>query len=113
MLVDFTVSRQGGSSLLTFIQRRAGIGLLSSAFILVRIRRRVVTYGRIEQTLQTFKLPLFDNAKTIILECRMMALAEKYDFTQRICRPHRAKTKSNVERFNPYLKHNFIPLALR
>lgn len=70
MLVDFTVSRQGGSSLLTFITTLGWKWLLSFAFIQVRIRRRIVTYGRIEQTLQTFKL------KAIILERRMMALID-------------------------------------
>ena len=33
-------------------------------------------------------------------------------FTPRLCRPYRAKTKGKVERFNSYLKGNFVvPLA--
>ncbi|MDN0120351.1 helix-turn-helix domain-containing protein [Yersinia frederiksenii] len=42
----------------------------------------------------------------------LLALAEKYGFTPRVCRPYRAKTKGKVERFNRYLKHSFVvPLA--
>jgi transposase len=42
----------------------------------------------------------------------MLALAEKYGFTPRVCRPYRAKTKGKVERFNHYLKHRLVvPLA--
>lgn len=42
----------------------------------------------------------------------LLALAEKYGFTPRVCRPYRAKTKGKVERFKRYLKHSFVvPLA--
>lgn len=67
---------------------------------------------------------LFDNAKTIILEHDvygegrhrwnppLLALAEKYGFTPRVCRPYSAQTKGKVERFNRYLKHSFVvPMA--
>lgn len=67
---------------------------------------------------------LFDNAKAIILERdvygegrhrwnpTLLALAKKYGFTPRVCRPYRAKTKGKVERFNRYLKESFVvPLA--
>jgi transposase len=67
---------------------------------------------------------LFDNAGTIVIERdvygpgqhrwhpQMLALAEQYGFTPRLCRPHRAKTKGKVECFNGYLKGSFcVPLA--
>jgi transposase len=42
----------------------------------------------------------------------MLALADTYGFTPRLCRPYRAKTKGKVERFNSYLKGSFcVPLA--
>jgi len=43
---------------------------------------------------------------------QLLALAETYGFTPKVCRPYRAKTKGKVERFNRYLKESFIvPLA--
>ncbi|SDL62333.1 Integrase core domain-containing protein [Modicisalibacter muralis] len=43
---------------------------------------------------------------------RLAALADKYGFRPRFCQPYRAKTKGKVERFNGYLKGNFVmPLA--
>lgn len=42
----------------------------------------------------------------------MLALADTYGFTPRLCRPYRARTKGKVERFNGYLKGSFcVPLA--
>jgi transposase InsO family protein len=42
----------------------------------------------------------------------LLALAETYGFTPKVCRPYRAKTKGKVERFNRYLKESFVvPLA--
>lgn len=39
-------------------------------------------------------------------------LADQCDFTPRLCRPYRAKTKGKVERFNGYLKGScLVPLA--
>ena len=67
---------------------------------------------------------LFDNAKSVIVErdafsdgqhrwnAQLLALAETYGFTPKVCRPYRAKTKGKVERFNRYLKEGFVvPLA--
>lgn len=43
---------------------------------------------------------------------RSVALAERYGFTPKVCRPYRAQTKGKVERFNHYLKNSFVvPLA--
>lgn len=67
---------------------------------------------------------LFDNAKSVVIErdafgegqhrwnTQLLALAETYGFTPKVCRPYRAKTKGKVERFNRYLKESFVvPLA--
>lgn len=68
---------------------------------------------------------LFDNAKSVIIErdafgegehrwnTQLLAVAETYGgFTPKVCQPYRAKTKGKVERFNRYLKENFVvPLA--
>lgn len=67
---------------------------------------------------------LFDNAGTIVIERdaygegrhrwhgQMLALADRYGFIPRLCRPYRAKTEGKVERFNGYLKGSFcLPLA--
>jgi hypothetical protein len=65
-----------------------------------------------------------DNAKSVVIErdafgegehrwnTQLLALAETYGFTPKVCRPYRAKTKGKVERFNRYLKESFVvPLA--
>ncbi len=67
---------------------------------------------------------LVDNAGTVVTEQdaygdgrhrwhgQMLALADTYGFTPRLCRPYRTKTKGKVERFNGYLKGSFcVPLA--
>ena len=42
----------------------------------------------------------------------LLTAAKKYNFKSRACRPYRAKTKGEVERFNAYLKNSFVtPLA--
>src|SRR5690606_7665133 len=42
----------------------------------------------------------------------LLAVAEEFGFTPRVCQPYRAKTKGKVERFNGYLKGSFcVPLA--
>lgn len=67
---------------------------------------------------------LFDNAGAIIIERNaygdghhrwhngLLAVAEEFGFTPRVCQPYRAKTKGKAERFNGYLKGSFcVPLA--
>jgi transposase len=67
---------------------------------------------------------LFDNAKSIILERdaygegnhrwhpKLLDLSKEYGFVPKVCRPYRPRTKGKVERFNRYLKENFVtPLA--
>lgn len=42
----------------------------------------------------------------------MVAVAEEFGFTPRVCQTYRAKTKGKAERFNGYLKGSFcVPLA--
>lgn len=42
----------------------------------------------------------------------MLAVAETYSVTPKVCQSYRAKTKGKVERFNRYLKESFVvPLA--
>ena len=40
----------------------------------------------------------------------MLNLAGRFGFTPKVCRPYRAQTKGNVERFNHYLKNSFVVL---
>ena len=44
----------------------------------------------------------------------LLALSRDVGFAVRLCRPYRAKTKGNVERFNRYLRESFYnPLVTR
>jgi len=69
---------------------------------------------------------LYDNMKTVVIErdaygpgkhrfhATLWDLARHYNFTPRLCRPYRAKTKGKVERFNGYLRRSFhVPLVTR
>ncbi|CND14933.1 putative transposase [Yersinia intermedia] len=114
----------GRKPLLAFV---ATLGWSRATFVLFYPRQDTAAWcDGIEQALLAFggtpKHLLFDNAKTIILECDvygegrhrwnppLLALVETYGFTPRVCRPYRAKSKGKVERFNRYLKHSFIAL---
>lgn len=126
MQVDFTVIRQGRHPLLAFV---ATLGWSRATFVRFYSCQDTAAWcDGIEQALRAFggtpQHLLFDNAKTIILERDvyglghhrwnppLLALADKYGFTPRVCRPYRAKTKGKVERFNHYLKTSFVvPLA--
>ena len=69
---------------------------------------------------------LYDNMKTVVIERdaygdgkhrfhpTLWDLARHYNFTPRLCRPYRAKTKGKVERFNRYVRYSFhLPLVTR
>lgn len=69
---------------------------------------------------------LYDNMKTVVIERdaygagkhrfhpTLWDLARHYNFTPRLCRPYRAKTKGKVERFNRYVRYSFhVPLVTR
>jgi transposase len=126
MQADFTVIRRGRAPLLALV---ATLGYSRASFVrftagedaatLCECLREAFVYfgGTPEQV-------LFDNAKSVIVErdafgegqhrwnTTLLALAETYGFTPKVCRPYRAKTKGKVERFNRYLKESFVvPVA--
>jgi len=46
-------------------------------------------------------------------DSRLLTLANAYGFSPRVYRPHRAKTKDEIKRFNSYRKSSFItPIGL-
>ncbi|QOK83705.1 IS21 family transposase [Ralstonia solanacearum] len=126
MQADFTVIRRGRAPLLALV---ATLGYSRASFVrftagedattLCECLREAFAYfgGTPEQV-------LFDNAKSVVVErnafgvgqhrwnTQLLALAETYGFTPKVCQPYRAKTKGKVERFNRYLKESFVvPLA--
>ncbi|MBV6307401.1 IS21 family transposase, partial [Candidimonas humi] len=126
MQADFTHIRRGRDPLLAFV---ATLGYSRMAWVKFTTDERADTLCRcIGEAFDYFggvpQHVLFDNAGTIVIERdaygpglhrwhpQMLALAERYGFTPRLCRPYRAKTKGKVERFNGYLKGSFcVPLA--
>lgn len=126
MQVDFTIIRQGSSPLLAIV---ATLGWSRATYVRFYANQGTAAWCDGIEHAPTFfggtpRHLLFDNAKAIILERdvygaglhrwnpTLLALAEKYGFTPRVCRPYRAKTKGKVERFNRYLKESFVvPLA--
>lgn len=126
MQVDFTIIRQGSNPLLAIV---ATLGWSRATYVRFYANQDTAAWcDGIEHALAFFggtpRHLLFDNAKAIILERdaygeglhrwnpALLAVAEKYGFTPRVCRPYRAKTKGKVERFNRYLKESFVvPLA--
>jgi len=126
MQADFTVVRRGRSPLLAFV---ATLGFSRASYVRFTENENAETLVRcLVEAFEFFggvpEHVLLDNAKTVVVErdahgeglhrwhADMLALAERYGFTTRLCRPYRAKTKGKVERFNGYLKGSFlVPLA--
>jgi transposase len=126
MQADFTVIRRGRDPLLALV---ATLGYSRASFVRFTASEDAVTLcACLEEALAFFGgVPehiLFDNAKSVVIERdahgegqhrwnrELLALAERYGFTPKVCRPYRAKTKGKVERFNRYLKESFVvPLA--
>jgi transposase len=126
MQADFTVIRRGREPLLALV---ATMGYSRASFVRFTsgedattlcecLREALVYFGGTPEHV------LFDNAKSVVIErdafgegqhrwnSQLLALAETYGFTPKVCRPYRAKTKGKVERFNRYLKESFVvPLA--
>ena len=126
MQADFTVIRRGREPLLALV---ATLGYSRASFVRFTAREDAVTLCEcLREALVYFggtpEHVLFDNAKSVVIERdvfgvgehrwnpQLLALAETYGFTPKVCRPYRAKTKGKVERFNRYLKESFVvPLA--
>jgi len=126
MQADFTVIRRGREPLLALV---ATLGYSRASFVrFTASEDATMLCTCLEEALAFFGgVPehiLFDNAKSVVIERdahgdgrhrwnrELLALAERYGFTLKVCRPYRAKTKGKVERFNRYLKESFVvPLA--
>lgn len=126
MQADFTVIRRGRAPLLALV---ATLGYSRASFVRFTTREDAATLCEcLREAFVYFggtpEQVLFDNAKSVIVErdafgegqhrwnTQLLALAETYGFTPKVCRPYRAKTKGKVERFNRYLKESFVvPLA--
>ena len=126
MQADFTHIRKGRDPLVAFV---ATLGYSRASWVRFTNNERAETLSTcLGQAFTYFggvpQHVLFDNASTIVVQrdaygegqhrwhSQMLALADTYGFTPRLCRPYRAKTKGKVERFNGYLKGSFcVPLA--
>lgn len=126
MQADFTTVRRGRAPLKAFVatlgySRATAVRFVAnetSATLLACLEAAFAAFGGVPREV------LFDNASTIVVErdaygpgrhrwhAGLLALAERYGFHPRVCRPYRARTKGKVERFNGYLKGSFVvPLA--
>lgn len=126
MQADFTTVRRGREPLKAFVatlgySRATAVTFTAnetSATLLRGLEAAFASFGGVPHEV------LFDNASTVIVErdaygpghhrwhAGLLALAERYGFRPRVCRPYRARTKGKVERFNGYLKGSFVvPLA--
>ncbi|BAO90398.1 putative membrane protein [Caballeronia cordobensis] len=126
MQADLTVIRRGRGRLLALV---ATLGYSRASFVRFTAREDAATLCEcLREALVYFggtpEHVLFDNAKSVVIERdvfgvgehrwnpQLLALAETYGFTPKVCRPYRAKTRGKVERFNRYLKESFVvPLA--
>lgn len=121
MQVDWCVFRRGNSPLSAFV---ATLGYSRASYV------EYVTSERFEVLRQCHinafeyfggvpRQVLYDNMKTVVLardvygeglhrfNPGLWSLAKEYQFTPKLCRPYRAKTKGKVERFNRYLRYSF------
>ncbi|MGF6574894.1 transposase [Paraburkholderia sp. GAS333] len=123
---DFTVIRRGREPSLALV---ATMGYSRASFVRLTAREDATTLcdclrdGLVYVGGTPEHVP-FDNPKSVAIErdafgegehrrnTQLLALAETYGFTPKVCRLYRAETKSKVERFNCYLKESFVvPLA--
>lgn len=84
-------------------------GASSEPFSVGCLRQALVYFGGMPEHV------LFDNSGAIIMErdaygqghqrwhSGLLAVAEEFGFTPRVCQPYRAKTKGKVGRFNGYI----------
>ncbi len=107
MQADFTVIRRGRERLLALV---ATLGYSRASFVRFTAREDAATLCEcLREALVYFggtpEHVLFDNAKSVVIERdafgvgehrwnpQLLALAETYGFTPKVCRPYRAKTK--------------------
>ena len=126
MQVDFTIIYRGNQPLKALV---ASLGYSRASYVhfydnerseswIDGIKRACDFFGGVPKEI------LFDNAKSIILDRdaygegnhrwhpKLLELSKDYGFVPKVCRPYRPRTKVKVERFNRYLKENFVtPLA--
>jgi transposase len=122
MQADFTTIRRGRDRLLAFV---ATLGFSRATFVrFTRAEQFEDWRDGVIAALEYFggvpRHILFDNTKTVIIKrdaygpelhrwhAGMLELAHEYGFQLRVCKPHRARTKGKVERFNHYLKRSFL-----
>ena len=122
MQVDFTTVKLGRQTVKAFV---ATLGYSRASYVyfydnerneswIDGLRRSFEFFGAVPREV------LFDNAKSIVIERdaygegehrwhpNLLDAAKTFGFVPKLCRPYRAKTKGKVERFNQYLKRNFI-----
>ena len=126
MQVDWVEFRKGAQPLYAFC---ATLGYSRMSYVEFVTDMKVTTLiGCHERSFAAFggvvRQVLYDNMKTVVLErdvdgegahryhAGFLDYARHAGFVIKLCRPYRARTKGKVERFNRYLKGNFItPLA--
>lgn len=123
MQVDFTTIKHGGVTLKAFV---AILGYSRAVYVQFFDDERLVSWiNGLRASFEYFggvtESVLFDNAKAVMDQRdaygrakhrwnpQMLLFSKQYGFNLTVCRPYRAKTKGKVERFNRYLKENFIP----
>lgn len=121
MQVDWCVFRRGESRLSAFV---ATLGYSRTSYVEFVSNEKFETLKQCH--INAFEYfggvpnqALYDNMKTVVLgrdvygeglhrfHPGLWDLAKHYQFTPKLCRPYRAKTKGKVERFNRYLRYSF------
>ncbi|MBU6461071.1 MAG: IS21 family transposase [Proteobacteria bacterium] len=122
MQVDFTTIRRGARALKAFV---AILGYSRAAYVHFFTDERSESWitgliGAFEYFGGVCREVLFDNAKCIVIERNvygeglhrwhpdLLGLSKQYGFKPKACKPYRAQTKGKVERFNRYLKDNYV-----
>ena len=122
MQIDFTTIRRGKNPLKAFV---ATLGYSRACFVRFYNNETIESWiDGIKEACHYFggvpKEVLCDNAKALVVERdyygegqhrwgnELLDLSQVYGFKLKACKPYRAKTKGKVERFNHYLKNNFL-----
>lgn len=128
MQVDWTTIRYGKTPIYGFV---ATLGYSRYTFVYFTDNMEAGTLVSCHEKAFLYfsgatKTILYDNMKQVVVtrNCygtgehkfhgELFDLSKRCGFTIKLCKPHRAKTKGKVERFNSYLKGNFYrPLAIK